>query len=311
MRIQPLEIIKANYPEVLKFLDDRSVDNQVDSTISAKASGFYDYVESFECVFYLTMMIEIFDRIEILNIELQKSSLCVIESHEKVKAVADVLNASRDSKFEEIWEKSVKAVIDFELREPQIPRQRKIPERIDEGITENFKFLTPKDYFRRSYCEVFDQLIGSLERRFNTEAAKFFEFLERFAIGQTADVDKIVNFYKDDFDRARLLSDRDMFLQLLGRQNEQANNLGKVVNSLKKYEWARGLIPDFVRFVRLLITIPGSSCSNERSFSVLRRLKTYLRSTMSQNALQARQIWAQAVCSILRSTSNQSRWLIG
>ena len=44
-------------------------------------------------------------------------------------------------------------------------------------------------------------------------------------------------------------------------------------------------IPEFVRLVRMLIKIPGSSYSNEQSFSVLRRLKTYLRSAMLQDRL--------------------------
>ena len=47
----------------------------------------------------------------------------------------------------------------------------------------------------------------------------------------------------------------------------------------------KGLVPEFVRFVKLLMTIPGSSCTNERSFSALRRLKTYLRTTMLQDRL--------------------------
>ncbi|ESO00286.1 hypothetical protein HELRODRAFT_83212, partial [Helobdella robusta] len=33
---------------------------------------------------------------------------------------------------------------------------------------------------------------------------------------------------------------------------------------------------------RIFLTIPVTTCSSERSFSVLRRLKTYLRSTISQ-----------------------------
>ena len=38
--------------------------------------------------------------------------------------------------------------------------------------------------------------------------------------------------------------------------------------------------------VRLLLVVPVSSCEAERSFSVLRRLKTWLRSTMSQKQTQ-------------------------
>jgi len=37
--------------------------------------------------------------------------------------------------------------------------------------------------------------------------------------------------------------------------------------------------------IKLLMTCPASSCEAERSFSALRRLKTYLRSTMTQKRL--------------------------
>lgn len=285
VRIKSLKTVRANYTQLMQFFHDRSVDKEVDSAVAAKASGFYDYMETFQCVFYLTMMIEIFDRIEILNKELQKADLCVIESYGKIEAVADILGASRDSKFEEIWQKSLQAVGNFGLDEPQIPRQRKVPRRLDSGTSETFKFETPKVFYRKSYFEVFDQLVASLKSRFDNDSARFFKLLERFAVGQPEDVEVIAKFYKDDFDQERLLNDRDMFLQLLKRQNETAKNLREVVDFFQKYEWMRGLVPEFVRFVTLLVTIPGSSCSNERSFSVLRRVKTYLRSTMLQDRL--------------------------
>ena len=41
------------------------------------------------------------------------------------------------------------------------------------------------------------------------------------------------------------------------------------------------------KLLRLLLVLPVSSCEAERSFSALRRLKTYLRSTMSQTRLNS------------------------
>ena len=43
--------------------------------------------------------------------------------------------------------------------------------------------------------------------------------------------------------------------------------------------------PDLVTFTRLVLTIPVSSAGAERSFSTMRRVKTYLRSTMSDQRL--------------------------
>ena len=43
-----------------------------------------------------------------------------------------------------------------------------------------------------------------------------------------------------------------------------------------------GIFPAFSKVVHILAVIRATSCSAERSFSALRRLKTYLRSTMGQ-----------------------------
>ena len=52
----------------------------------------------------------------------------------------------------------------------------------------------------------------------------------------------------------------------------------EVFRGMKKE--VRKIFPMVERLLRLVLTSPASSCSAERSFSALRRLKTYLRSTM-------------------------------
>ena len=47
----------------------------------------------------------------------------------------------------------------------------------------------------------------------------------------------------------------------------------------------RGLFSEVCKLIRLLMVSPASSCEAERSFSALRRLKTYWRSTMTQKRL--------------------------
>ena len=45
--------------------------------------------------------------------------------------------------------------------------------------------------------------------------------------------------------------------------------------------------PNLVLFLKLYLLLPCTSCSAERGFSCLRRIKTYLRSTMSEDKLNA------------------------
>ena len=47
----------------------------------------------------------------------------------------------------------------------------------------------------------------------------------------------------------------------------------------------RGLIPDVIALLKLCLVLPASTASAERSFSTLRRIKSYLRATISQEKL--------------------------
>jgi len=47
------------------------------------------------------------------------------------------------------------------------------------------------------------------------------------------------------------------------------------------------LLSEFATVVHILAVIPATSCSAERSFSALRILKTYLRSTMGQQRVSS------------------------
>ena len=59
------------------------------------------------------------------------------------------------------------------------------------------------------------------------------------------------------------------------------------------------ILPTFKAAATILVTIPSTSCSAERSFSALRRIKTYLRNSMKEDRLSA-----VAILNIERETTN-------
>lgn len=77
------------------------------------------------------------------------------------------------------------------------------------------------------------------------------------------------------------------------------NNAAMLVQKMFK-EGLHQVLPFLYEATSLLATIPATSCSAERSFSGLRRLKTYLRSTMGQERLSN-----LALLSIERKFSNE------
>ncbi|KAK7874111.1 hypothetical protein R5R35_004654 [Gryllus longicercus] len=75
VRIKSLKTVLANYTVLMTFFEELSQDPDVQSTVAAKAAGFQQRMESFAFLFLLYTMVQVFDRIEVLNTDLQQSEL--------------------------------------------------------------------------------------------------------------------------------------------------------------------------------------------------------------------------------------------
>ena len=84
-----------------------------------------------------------------------------------------------------------------------------------------------------------------------------------------------------------LKEERELRVQLAMFKNKyKVNTTADAVHALKEMPpEVRGLFDQVETLVRLLMVVPISSAEAERSFSGLRRLKTWLRSTMTQKKL--------------------------
>ena len=111
--------------------------------------------------------------------------------------------------------------------------------------------------------------------------------VEQFFLGDETNKEKIINFYNGDIDRDCLLLQRNMFLEILQQENKTLENITAVVNYFEKESHLKVLLPELFKFLKIFITIPVTSATAERAFSCLRRLKTYLRSTMGQQRLNS------------------------
>ena len=83
------------------------------------------------------------------------------------------------------------------------------------------------------------------------------------------------------------LSTDDLKVQLLTLSTNLNTNsdisLPNVLRFLRELPAAgRDLYSEVVKLVKLILVMPASNATSERSFSALRRVKTYLRSTMTQ-----------------------------
>src|SRR6185436_9295006 len=87
----------------------------------------------------------------------------------------------------------------------------------------------------------------------------------------------ICNHFGNDIDRRKLCLNLEMLHDLMN--GKVACKISDITEALNALGPARQLYSELSALVGLLLVIPVSSATAERSFSCLRRLKTYLRST--------------------------------
>ena len=91
--------------------------------------------------------------------------------------------------------------------------------------------------------------------------------------------------YGNDFDKQTL----QMQLQILGANiPEKVTTIFDVRTYLHQMTPAeRSLLSQVVLLMKLILVMPATNATSEQSFSALRRIKTYLRSTMKQERLNS------------------------
>jgi hypothetical protein len=140
---------------------------------------------------------------------------------------------------------------------------------------------TAVDHYRPYYFSVLDHATAELKRRFETVAIAKYEKLENMLLSGKVDLE-ITRQYPE-------LVEEQLAIELPMFKNQyNPESLEKAMLSFQ------GMVPEVQalfrqveRLIRLLLVCPASSCEAERSFSSLRRLKTWLRSTMTQTRLNA------------------------
>lgn len=187
--------------------------------------------------------------------------------------------------FQTVHSKALQMFETLGLTPISSPRHHKPPQRFT-GSAPAYVHASPSEYYRGEYYKVLDVVDVQIRERFEQEGMRMIRNLEQVLI--TGEIHNDVQKYPE-------LKLENLKLQLaMFRSKYKFHSSSDVVCILQGMcPEVRGLFDQVETLVRLLIVTPVSSAEAERSFSGLRRLKTWLRSTMTQTRLNS-----VAVCHI-------------
>lgn len=164
--------------------------------------------------------------------------------------------------------------------EPEIKRTRTA------DTVDNQK-IDKKTQARKLFYEIIDNISAHIDDRFNNfKSLKFLElvdFKENTIISEEA-FDSLKQNYPNFFDFLALRSELSVIYNTSEGLNK--NSVSDLLKSIKKcgLDYA---CPETLKLCELTLTIPVTSTSAERSFSTLKRIKTFIRNSTGQERLSA------------------------
>ena len=300
VRFAAIDAALKSYPALLPFLSEVASMATADDSAS-KARGLQSQFESGVTLFALKAAFYVFRVTDSLSCSLQSSTATVSGSMDAVQeALSQVWELRSDEFFEKLWEEVGCSIAEYDLQEIVLPRHvnRQAPKRYrhtqEAAAPQSASapvFASAADYFRVQFFSFVDGVIQHISDRFDQPGMKVYSQLESLLLCACRGEEigdllaEVCNLY-DDFDKSSLDLQLRMVPGLLSRCHASVTSVSTFADFFRqKPEEVRRLFGEVERLLRLLLVVPASSATAERSFSCLRRLKTYLRSTASQSRL--------------------------
>ncbi|KAK0144467.1 Zinc finger MYM-type protein 1 [Merluccius polli] len=274
-----IRAVLSQYNAILSALEEMASAKVTDNT-APRANGVLQRLEKGNAILGLLLGQELITRLEGLNLSLLARGKTISGMLKAVDYVRQgFLSLRTDAAFMAIYDKAVDFAADLDLQQIQPPHVQTPSSRYG-GPAKHHTPATPEEYFRVQFFSAIDMATTQLHERFDQVSLGNLVKLEELLL--TGNSNMVASLYPE-LDLQALQIQLAMF-----KANHTYASCKEAVQILRGMPpEVRGLFSQVETLVRLLLVVPVSSCEAERSFSALRRLKNWLRTTMTQLRLNS------------------------
>lgn len=263
---------------------------------SSEARGLLAQID-FEFVVHLVTLRKLFGETKLLSDMLQSPTVDLSRAVELVEALAQTLNDFRqESFFDSLWGEVLSICEQCDAATQSVAkRQRKLSSRLCEyhilGTVGQRELDCDKETFRTSFFyPVVDCMLSELSKRFsktncelmcsirslNPKSDAFLKDTTLFEFGRLYDAN--IDDLRHELHQFKRLLER----KVQGGVIEKPSDTVALTRFTEPY---KEVFVELFRLCKIAVALPVSSASCERSFSTLKLVKTYLRSTISDERL--------------------------
>ena len=306
-RSSTIDAIYATYPFIIETLKWASKEG---GTRSVQSKGLLLQINNYSFVQLLLVMKRIFATTRSLSDMLQSHTLDLAKACTLVDSTIMSLNDLKSDEIFQCMESEADAFCSkYNIQtSTRLRRQHRIPGHLGDSIVDSCLGHN-EECTKADYIEIIDRIVSEMTRRFDKtnqslmksiqalipSSRLFFQFdaIKPFANHYSLDITKL----EEELPLAKTTVKHELEEKYPNNQRpEECISLTEVILSLEGYDDAFG---EVLKVLRLAATIGVSSAAGERSFSCVKRIKTFLRSTMTTNRLSS-----LAILSIERDLSS-------
>ena len=305
VRADSLASILENF-QALQETWQESIEVAHDTETKARIGGVEAQMNTFDYLFGTMLGHMVLRHTDNLSRALQDKGLSAAEGQQVARMSLETLKSLRtDQSYELFWLNVNKKAEELEIGKPMLPRWRKRPRRFEEG-EDGYHHETVRSYYLQYYNETLDVVINCIQERFDQPGYGMYSSLEsllitaalqykhadddtealaRYKFEMEEQLERVCAFYGDDFDKEELRGQLVTFSLHIQKNTEKLEKV--TIFDLRRYfsslsSGQRSLLSQVCRLMQLVLVMPATNATSERSFSALRRVKNYLRTTMSQ-----------------------------
>ena len=287
VRGDAIESILEHYI-TLKQLWEECLETRLDPDIKGRIIGVQAQMDTFNLLFGLHLSMKILKITDNLSRTLQTRSMSASEGQSVAELSVKTLQLMRNDESFDAFFRLVNCFREQTgTSSPKLPRKRKVPSRFEVGEgKESYNDSSIEDHYRRLYFEVLDLAVAGISQRFNQPGYSIYKNLENLLVyaANRKPFDEhlcaVLNHYGDDLASCQLSGQ----LQILGAyfaEHCEPVYLHDCIQALQNMSATqKELLSEVCKLARLILVMPATNASSERSFSSMRRLKTYLQNTM-------------------------------
>jgi hypothetical protein len=283
-----LKSLNNLFPSVIEVLDYVENDGPNDKK-RRQARGHIDYLQDFDFVFHLQLMLIILGNANALSLCLQRKDQDILAAMLEVESTKQKFQKIRDDG----WDSLLQKIYSF-CEEHNIPRLNMEAEYIDRHKPRKKSNRTNYQHYRWDCLNpVIDLLLIEFNDRFSETNSNLITYMAAFSPRNSygdfklESLVELAKLYPDDFTSEELKDlahDLEIYIDNVQADDRFSNlntltELAKLMVDTKKH-LAFGLV---YRLLKLVLVLPVATASVERCFSVMKIVKTILRNRIGNN----------------------------